>query len=238
MNNYVVATIKDWQINQFNSTTPELTGNWSLISDKSQLTMDSLRLINPKYIFFPHWSWIVPDEILNEFTCVCFHMTDLPYGRGGSPLQNLIARGHNETKLTALKMTNELDAGPIYLKAPLSLQGSAQEIFERSAELIFEMIASIIKLEPVAIEQTGEVTLFDRRVPEQSKMPAKGELSELYDLIRMMDADSYPRAFIDYGDFTLQFRNAKLNNEIIDAAVTISKRDSKKDSKRDTKTND
>lgn len=231
MNNYVVATIKDWQINQFNLVSPAIPGNWSLISDKAQLTLERLRNINPKYIFFPHWSWIVPDEILNEFTCVCFHMTDLPYGRGGSPLQNLIARGHQETKITALRMTNELDAGPIYLKAPLSLQGRAQEIFERSAVLIFEMISSITKLEPVAMGQTGEITLFERRVPEQSKIPATGELSNLYDLIRMMDADSYPRAFINYGNFTLEFENAKFNKGVLNAAVTISKRDSKRDIK-------
>ncbi len=37
------------------------------------------------------------------------HMTDVPYGRGGSPLQNLIARGHTSTKLTAMRMTAEVD---------------------------------------------------------------------------------------------------------------------------------
>ena len=229
MNNYVVATIKDWQINQFKLSTPEFSGNWSLISNKTELTLEYLRTIKPKYIFFPHWSWIVPKEILNEFTCVCFHMTDLPYGRGGSPLQNLIARGHQDTQLTALKMTDELDAGAIYLKAPLSLQGSAQEIFERSATLIFEMIASIIKLEPVAIEQAGEVTIFERRTPEQSEIPQNGELSTIYDLIRMMDADSYPKAFLNYGDFTLNFEKANLNNNAVSATVNISKRDNKTD---------
>jgi len=37
-------------------------------------------------------------------------MTDVPYGRGGSPLQNLIVRGHTETKLTALRCVRDLDA--------------------------------------------------------------------------------------------------------------------------------
>ena len=43
-------------------------------------------------------------------------MTDLPYGRGGSPLQNLIINGHKETMMSALRCVQELDAGPIYLK--------------------------------------------------------------------------------------------------------------------------
>ena len=50
-------------------------------------------------------------------------MTDLPYGRGGSPLQNLIVRGWKETKVLALKVVEELDAGPIYYKKRLAYMG-------------------------------------------------------------------------------------------------------------------
>ncbi len=49
-----------------------------------------------------------------NFNCVVFHMTDLPFGRGGSPLQNLISRGIYKTKISAIKVVKEIDAGPIY----------------------------------------------------------------------------------------------------------------------------
>ena len=98
--NYLVCTIKSWNIDAFKERTPDFPGNWHLMSDKDELAMDKLKEINPRYIFFPHWSWIVPEDILNAYECVCFHMTDVPYGRGGSPLQNLIIRGHKDTKLT------------------------------------------------------------------------------------------------------------------------------------------
>ncbi len=233
MKNYVVATLKDWNINQFNQNRANLSGHWTLIQKKEQLNIDNLRSLKPKYIFFPHWSWIVPKEVLEEFTCICFHMTDVPYGRGGSPLQNLISRGHIETKLTALKMTSELDAGPVYLKVPLSLKGSAQEIFDRSAKLTFEMIKTIISLEPAPIEQSGEVTIFERRTPKQSEIQGDETFSKLYDLIRMMDAQSYPKAYINYGDYTLTFENAHLSNHhentklknTITAQVIMSKKD-------------
>ena len=52
-----------------------------------------------------------------------FIWTDLPYGRGGTPLQNLILRGHQNTKLSAFKLVDEMDAGPIYLKADLFFRG-------------------------------------------------------------------------------------------------------------------
>lgn len=43
-------------------------------------------------------------------------MTDLPYGRGGSPLQNLIVRNHYKTKISEIRVKKEIDSGPIYLK--------------------------------------------------------------------------------------------------------------------------
>ena len=51
---------------------------------------------------------------MKRYDCVIFHMTDLPYGRGGSPLQNLIIRGYKKTNVVSNKCVGEVDAGPIY----------------------------------------------------------------------------------------------------------------------------
>ena len=226
MTNYIVATVKDWNFKQFQLCTPDLIGKWHLIKNKDELSIDVLRKLSPRYIFFPHWSWIVPKEIIEEFECVCFHMADVPYGRGGSPLQNLIIRGHKNTKLTALKMVEELDAGPFYMKAPMSLEGSAEDIFIRAAELSFKMITKIIELEPTPVEQFGDVFEFKRRTPKDSVLPFEGDQQKLYDFIRMLDADTYPKAFIEYGEFRLEFDSAKLeSNNILRANVTISNRE-------------
>lgn len=109
---YVVATIRPWNIEQYHSTIPTLRGVWHLITDPDELTIDNLSSIRPRYIFFPHWSHKVPAEIIDRYECVCFHETDVPYGRGGSPLQNLIERGHKDTVVTALRMVEDFDAGP------------------------------------------------------------------------------------------------------------------------------
>ena len=46
----------------------------------------------------------MPSEIIRNYECICFHETDLPFGRGGSPIQNLIVRGFKTTKISAIKM--------------------------------------------------------------------------------------------------------------------------------------
>ena len=224
---YLVATAKRWNVDAYEARRSELPGEWSLIGSRDELTADRLARLEPRYVFFPHWSWIVPKEIVDRFECVCFHMTDVPYGRGGSPLQNLVLRGHSETTLTALRMTEELDAGPVYMKKPLSLAGSAQEIYERASSLAFDMIREIVEKEPVPVPQAGEVTSFPRRTPEESELPRKGSPKELYDFIRMLDADTYPHAFLAWGDAFLQFTEAELRDGTLTAKVTFAARSKK-----------
>jgi len=223
MTNYIVATIKPWNIAAFKKHKGRAK-NWRLIMDKKDLNLETLRKLRPRYIFFPHWSWIVPEEILNEFECVCFHMTDVPYGRGGSPLQNLIARGHKGTKLTALRMEKGLDTGPVYMKKPLSLKGDAQDIFERIGAMVYDMMDVIVAKEPMPMPQRGKAVIFKRRTPKMSQLPKKAEAEKIYDHIRMLDAETYPHAFIWHGDFILTFRDAKLGKDgVVKASVEIKK---------------
>lgn len=219
--NYLVATIKPWNLEAFHAHVDELPGEWHLVTDKEELTVDLVDELSPRYVFFPHWSWIVPAEILARSECVCFHMTDVPYGRGGSPLQNLIVRGHRHTKLTALRMTEAVDAGPVYSKKPLSLEGTGQEILERAAGLVYEAIEEIVRTEPQPTPQRGEVTRFERRIPDMSRLPRQGALEDLHDHIRMLDIDTYPRAFLDYGEYRLTFRDATLEDGALKAEVEI-----------------
>lgn len=225
-NQYIVATVKPWNIEAFHAHSQKLPGHWHLLSEKTELTLEKLRQINPRFIFFPHWSWIVPTEVLREYDCVCFHMTDVPYGRGGSPLQNLIERGHEDSVLTALRMIEELDAGPVYGKMALDLRGSALEIYQRTGTLCYDLIRYIVEEEPSPVPQEGEIVKFERRTPAQSKLPEDGTLQDLYNHIRMLDAPTYPRTQIEHGEFIIHFSDANLKNKSsLTATVTISQKE-------------
>jgi len=222
MTDYVVASIRPWNVAAFERHTPSLPGRWHLITRREQLTEQRLAEIAPRYVFFPHWSWPVRAAIVDRFECVCFHMTDVPFGRGGSPLQNLIASGHHETKLTALRMVEEMDAGPVYLKLPLSLAGSAQEIFERAADLAYTAIRQIVADERTPQPQRGEPTFFRRRRPTESLLPAAPDsIERVFDHIRMLDAETYPLAFLDHGTLRLEFRDAQRVGDVVTATVAI-----------------
>jgi methionyl-tRNA formyltransferase len=220
---YLVIGCRPWNQKLFDEVVSKHEGEWHFIGSREELIPATVRAIAPRFVFFLHWSWKVPDEIVDGFECVCFHMTDVPYGRGGSPLQNLIARGHKDTMVTALRMTHEFDAGPVYLKEPLTLEGRAEDIYIRAGETAARMIARIVQAEIVPVPQTGDVVMFKRRQPEDSDIARIQSLPELYDHIRMLDAEDYPHAFLELGVFRFEFARAAQHPDRIVAEVSITR---------------
>jgi len=150
-------------------------------------------------------------------------MTDVPFGRGGSPLQNLIVRGHRKTTLTALRMAEEFDAGPVYIKEPLSLEGGAEEIYLRAGRASAKMIQRIVREEMTPVSQEGKAVNFKRRTPAESEVRNPASLEVLYDFIRMLDAEGYPRAFLDYSGMRFEFSRPALYDGRIVADVKITR---------------
>lgn len=220
----LICTLKRWNLDEAARFKALFHSQYEvmILSEKEQLNIKILEHFKPDYLFFPHWSYIIPEDIYDHYPCIVFHMTDLPFGRGGSPLQNLIARGIHETVISAIRVTQVVDGGDIYLKWPLHLDGSAQEIYQRACQIIFqEMIPHILTHHPEPVPQVGEITTFRRRTPMESILPQNTTSQKLYDHIRMLDAEGYPAAFIQYGVFKICFKNARLDGANLLADVTF-----------------
>jgi methionyl-tRNA formyltransferase len=226
MNRYIFLSEKEWHKKLFKSLkTTFINDEWFLIDTKSDFNLDNVTEIKPQKIFIPHWSYIIPGSIFNKFECIVFHMTDLPYGRGGSPLQNLIIRGHRETKISAIKVEEGIDTGDIYIKKNLTLEGTAKEILLSATIIIGKMITEIINNDLKPIPQNGEVVEFKRRKPEDGNILQLNDLNLIYDYIRMLDCEGYPNAFIETGSIKIEFSNAHLeSNNNLTAHVRIFKK--------------
>lgn len=228
-NNIIIATIKSWNIENAKkliSDNPQL--KIQLITDKDELTFENISKFKPKYVFFPHWSWIIPEDIYNAFECVVFHMTDLPFGRGGSPLQNLIIRGLKETKISAIRVVEGIDTGDIYFKSDLGLEGTATEIFVRGSEVVFgEMIPKMLNSNIKPTPQKGAAVIFKRRTPDQSDISGLKDVSRVHDYIRMLDGEGYPVAFVESKGLRIEFSKASKMDGYVMAQAKIRIKDGK-----------
>lgn len=227
MGNYVIATIKSWNIQSAEKLKENYPNDtFYIIDQKGGLTPEFLQKVQPDYIFFPHWSWYIPESVYLNHRCVVFHMADLPFGRGGSPLQNHLVRGIYQTKISAIAVSGELDAGDIYLQIPIDIStGNADEIFQKASDIIFgQMIPRFLdpEKEPLKpVPQKGPPTIFPRRTPEQSCIPPGRRRRQLYDYIRMLDGEGYPPAYIQTEQGKIYFRNAQLEGEKLTATVSF-----------------
>ena len=213
MRKFILLTEKPWHDDLFKTLSARRGEIWMRISKSKDFTIDTLKEYKPEKIFIPHWSYIISNEIWRNYDCVIFHMTDVPFGRGGSPLQNLIVRGFKNTKISAIKANEGIDTGDVYLKSDLDLTGTAKEIFKRSVPLIQKMISSIIDFELKPAPQKGEAVEFTRRKPEQSDISALKYISDVYDHIRMMDCDDYPKAFLETAYFKYEFTDCEVASD-------------------------
>jgi methionyl-tRNA formyltransferase len=220
---YAIATIKPWNIKKAKEFISEHKKvKILLITRKKELNYQRLKTFDPRYIFFPHWSWVIPEKIYKNFECVVFHMTDLPFGRGGSPLQNLIERGVYKTKISAIRVADGIDEGDIYLKRSMNLNGPAAQIFKRFTGIVFgKMMPYIVKNRPVPCPQNGKIVKFRRRTPAQGNIADLKNLRKVYDYIRMLDAESYPPAFLETPAIKVEFSGARLLKQRVSAQAKI-----------------
>lgn len=215
----VFAHNKSWGRKSYDNWNKKVPGEWVFIS--SQAELDNIDLTSVETIFFCHWSDLVSKEILQKVRCICFHMTDLPYGRGGSPLQNLILQGKTKTILSAIEMEEGLDTGPIFWQLEVDLSGSAENIYERMTEACWKGISSILSECPAARPQVGSVVSFKRRTAEESELPKDLPIDKVYDYIRMLDAPGYPNAFLLANNIKITFNNSRLDNGKVIAQAII-----------------
>ena len=198
--------------------------NSLIIRDRKELTYKKVLQINPDFIMFPHWSYIVPKNIVSNFKCICFHSSPLPYGRGGSPIQNMIKRGFKNTELCSLLMEKELDTGPIYLRSKVKLSGSLDEILLRIYEAVADQIKIIKNKNIVPKIQTGKEYIFNRLSTKDNQVDFKDSIENIYDQIRMLDSTIYPKAFLGSGNYFIDFKNARFRDRDSLIAEVVIKR--------------
>jgi methionyl-tRNA formyltransferase len=209
---YLFCGYRDWSIKLYEKLTLEYD-NFVFINSPKKLTYSFIKKIDPEFIFFPDWSWIIPKKITDNYKCICFHESNLPKFRGGSPLQNQIIRGIDKTKSTAFIMSGGLDEGKIILQKELSLKGSLNEIFKRMIINDYTMIKKIIDGKYKLKNQKGMPTKFKRRNELQSELTNLDYSKKyLYNFIRMLD-DPYPNAFIQIGKRKIVFKNISNKNK-------------------------
>ena len=200
-----------------------LKKNFILITNKKYVNFQYLKKKKFTKIFVPYWNYKIPEKICKNFNLYGFHSTPLPFGRGGSPIQNMIIRGYNNSSLCAFKLEKDFDSGKIYLKKKFSLKGSGQEILQKLDNLLVDMIIQLVKKNIKPKPQKGKPTFFKRRSGIDNILPTNKNLITLFNHIRMLDIKDHPNSNITLNNTKINFFDAKKYKNFIEAKVKIEK---------------
>lgn len=143
---------------------------------------------------------LVKRDVLNKNKHnLVVHASALPKGKGWSPLTWQILEGKNEIPLTLFEAVEKVDAGKIYDREILRFEGHELigEMQEAMGKKINEMLINFLKRYPdiKGGDQTGEETFYSRRKPEDSELDPEKNISEQFNLLRVVDNDKYPAFF-------------------------------------------
>ena len=188
------------------------------------LTLEALDKFEPDLVFFPHWNWIVSSKIFEKYTCIVFHTSPLPFGRGGSPIQNLIRCGYTTSPVCALAMSEEIDSGPIYDQMEISLDGTLSEILVRLNGVVNKLMLRLIDNLPEPVAQTGYSHTFGRLGYKDNEILSTANMAEMYDAIRMLDDPSYPNAYLRLEHVCFEFSEICRKGDTLICKVHISPR--------------
>ena len=75
-----ICAYREWALEIYNQVKEEI--NCDLITTKEQF--NKIQFAKNDIIFFLGWSWIIPNNIIQKYKCICLHPSPLPKYRGGS----------------------------------------------------------------------------------------------------------------------------------------------------------
>ena len=139
---------------------------------------------------------------LNKYNLIV-HESNLPSGKGWSPLTWQILEGENKIPVTLIEATDSFDSGEIYLQKNLVLKGHelVNELRDlqgtATIDIILEFITNIKTIQ--SVKQIGEETFYPRRNHSNSELDIHKTISEQFNLLRVVDNDRYPAFFIKDG---------------------------------------
>jgi methionyl-tRNA formyltransferase len=225
MMNILFCFYRDWAESIYHQVKHESSIQKNINFDfvKTDDELNKLDIKKYSLIFFIGWSTIIKEDVINSVPCICLHPSKLPYYRGGSPIQNQIMDGLQESHISLFLMDSGIDTGDILRQVPFSLSGDLSLIFSEIINKSYHPILSIIeefkkngKFINRIKQDDQEATFYKRRTKRMSEITTEDienyTALELHNKVRCLQ-DPYPNAFIKCKDGTvLYITRTRLDN--------------------------
>lgn len=135
---------------------------------------------------------------------IVIHASDLPAGKGWSPMFWQILQGKNSIVFSMFEASNGIDNGAIYMKKTLELTGLELNIRLRKKQAYFiqnmclEFLNNYEKYK-IPTKQNGKESFYPKRSVKDSELDITKSLEASFNLLRIVNNEEYPAFFYKNG---------------------------------------
>jgi len=144
---------------------------------------------------------IHPEFLKRNRHNIVVHASALPKGKGWSPTTWQILEGICDIPLTLFEATANVDAGQIYQRDMIHLDGFEliddwqAKLGKKIVEMCYSFVKNLANGEVLGEEQRGDESFYRRRKFEDSRLDINKTISEQFNLLRVVDNEKYPAHF-------------------------------------------
>lgn len=208
---YIITSKNNWIHNHLDKIVSELKTKRIIIKkiyDYKNIKKSDLLLILG-------YHKIIPSKFLNIVNCsLVVHESNLPHGKGWSPLTWDILNNKNKIFFTLINADKNVDSGNIFFQSVVKLKGNElyDEIRDIQLKQTIKLCKKFIDKYPKIInkskKQIGKATYYRKRNSKDSYISVKNRISDIFNLLRVSDYKQYPVHFIFKGrKFKIKIEN-------------------------------
>lgn len=183
--------------------------------DDARLYQDHRDVPEGAVAFYLSCHEIIPPDVLarNRRNLVA-HASDLPRGRGMSPLTWQILEGCNRIPVCLLEAVEAVDAGPVIYREYLDFEG--HELIDEMRDALGRLCVRLCRRfldEPSPPEgepQSGTPSYYRWRTPADSALDPGQSIAEQFNHLRVADNERYP-VFFDWRGHRYRLRIDKID---------------------------
>ncbi len=170
-------------------------------------------------VFILSYHNLIEDKYLkaHKYNLV-IHESALPKGKGWAPMFWQVLDGENKIPFTMFEASQGVDNGDIYMQKILKLTGYElnSELRKKQADFTIGMCLEFLnnyEKYKIPVKQNGIESFYSKRTVKNSELNVNKSLKEQFNLLRIVDNESYP-AFFKINNKEYKIKIEEVDNEI------------------------
>jgi methionyl-tRNA formyltransferase len=171
-------------------------------------SVETLAAAGPEVVPVCAFGQLIKEPLLGEFLMLNVHPSLVPRWRGAAPIERTLMAGDERTGMTIMRVTEELDAGPVALQQEIAVTGEdnfgslSVRLAELGGELLIRALDLLAERSLEFTEQDDSLATYAEKIrPEERHLDPQRPAAELERAVRALNPQVGTHLELDGGEW-------------------------------------